>query len=328
MAYQYFDENGNEVGDEGSFQSTTAEFPESFVISPLDASLVYYDYSGYSINNSSGQGHLPDNFEVSEQPGANDFQITLNNNETFYKYDEVSQTFTNSINAKLSGVDQFSGHDYTENWIYQFNLPTLSEVNLSILNNDDILGQTYLYAIGGYGIADNNAPPSGVTDENKEFAFDGILEKGEYVLRISPFYDDFKGSGSKYGLTTNFDLDVEFTPVTIGPDQGGDAFNNNYVNLGKFGNADTIVKNEYVYDHQTSSGLGPNRDVSDGYSFTIEGNQELNISIEGLKSGYWEIRDTDTQVFERLKNGEYSFNLDSGQYHLNVVIPISGAYTN
>ena len=29
VAYQYFDENGNEVGDEGSFQSTTAEFPES-----------------------------------------------------------------------------------------------------------------------------------------------------------------------------------------------------------------------------------------------------------------------------------------------------------
>ena len=40
MAYQYFDANGNEAGDEGSFQSTTAEFPESFSISPLDADLV------------------------------------------------------------------------------------------------------------------------------------------------------------------------------------------------------------------------------------------------------------------------------------------------
>ena len=106
VAYQYFDENGNEVGDEGSFQSTTADFPESLSISPLDADLVYYDYSGYSINNSSGQSYLPDNFEVPEQPDANDFQITLNNNETFYKYDEVSQTFTNSISAKLSGVDE------------------------------------------------------------------------------------------------------------------------------------------------------------------------------------------------------------------------------
>ena len=62
----------------------------------------------------------------------------------------------------------------TQKWIYQFNLPTLSEVNLSISNNDDLIGNTYLYNVGGSGIGG---------DYSQGFAFDGILEKGEYVLR-------------------------------------------------------------------------------------------------------------------------------------------------
>ena len=123
-------------------------------------------------------------------------------------------------------------------------------------------------------------------DYSQGFAFDGILEKGEYVLRISPFYGDFHGSGSKYGLTTNFDLDVEFTPVTIGPDQGGNPYivqdgkflivngryvlddpNNEgaYVDLGTFGEADSAVVNEFVMDDQVTLSktgeFGNNHDI-------------------------------------------------------------------
>ena len=80
-----------------------------------------------------------------------------------------------------------------------------------------------------------------------------------------------KWDNSKYGLTTNFDLDVEFTPVTIGPDQGGNPYivqdgkflivngryvlddpNNEgaYIDLGTFGEADSAVVNEFVMDDQ------------------------------------------------------------------------------
>ena len=182
-----------------------------------------------------------------------------------------------------------------QNWIYQFNLPTLSEVNLSISNNDDIVGQPYLYNVGGSGIGGYNYSGG--------FAFDGILEKGEYVLGISPFgypNGDFPGAVAKHGLKTNFDLDAEFAPISMGPDQGGNPYivqdgkflivngryvlddpNNEgaYIDLGTFGEADAAVVNEFVMDDQVTLSktgeFGNNHDIRDGYSFTIEGNQDL-----------------------------------------------------
>ena len=122
----------------------------------------------------------------------------------------LQSEFDNTISGKLSGNE--------DNWVYQFNLPTTSKVNLSILNNDDIMGETYLYKVGGYG----HGGKSGGGPEG--FKFDGILDAGQYVLRIS-------SSGSETGhhilqpykdnLVTNFDLKAKFSPFIIGEDKGG-----------------------------------------------------------------------------------------------------------
>ena len=96
-----------------------------------------------------------------------------------------------------------------------------------------------------------------------------------------------------------------------------------YIDLGTFGEADAAAGNEFVMDDQVTLSktgeFGNNHDIRDGYSFTIEGNQDLTISMEGLKRGHWEILDTDTQkTSHNIKNGQQTINLGPGKYYLDV----------
>ena len=148
----------------------------------------------------------------------------------------LQSEFDNSINGKLSGNE--------DNWVYQFNLPTTSKVNLSIANNDDIMGETYLYKVGGNGVINNPGGPDG-------FEFDGVLGAGHYVLRISSSGSEDGGfmSSTKTNLVTNFDLKANFSPIIIGKDEGGNPLRDgSYIDLGTLHKEQTLDFSEYVQE--------------------------------------------------------------------------------
>ena len=100
------------------------------------------------------------------------------------------------------------------------------------------MGETYLYKVGGYG---HGGKGGGGPDG---FKFDGILDAGQYVLRIS-------SSGSETGhhmppfkdnLVTNFDLKANFSPFIIGEDKGNPlpppSGDHSYIDLG------TLIKSK------------------------------------------------------------------------------------
>ena len=232
IGYQYFDELGEKIDKEKFVDfSVLPQLNQeniSFDLSKSTPENDYYDYSGLSSLNTSGVNQIPSDFIVQKNTTNEAFKINLQGYASNPLVDDnilLQSEFDNTISGKLSGNE--------DNWVYQFNLPTTSKVNLSILNNDDIMGETYLYKVGGYG----HGGKSGGGPEG--FKFDGILDAGQYVLRIS-------SSGSETGhhmppfkdnLVTNFDLKAKFSPFIIGEDKGGNPLpppsgDHSYIDLG------------------------------------------------------------------------------------------------
>ena len=122
----------------------------------------------------------------------------------------------------------------------------------------------------------------------------------------------------KDNLVTNFDLKANFSPFIIGEDKGGNPLpppsgDHSYVDLGTLNKEQNFDFSEYVQEG------GFYNDVNDGVSFTLLENQNVTFKIDGLNSGYWEILDTPTQNFEQKQNGQFSYDLDPGQYFINIV---------
>ena len=180
------------------------------------------------------------------------------------------------------------------------------------------MGETYLYQMGGTGISSNSGGPDG-------FEFDGVLGAGQYVLRISSSGSEDGGfmSSFKNNLVTNFDLKANFSPIIIGKDEGGNPLRDgSYIDLGTLHKEQTFDFSEYV---QEGAYYG---DVSDGVSFTLLENQNVTFTVDGLNRGYWEILDTPTQNFEQKSNGQFSYNLEPGQYNINIVGGNGGSLYN
>ena len=146
IGYQYFDELGEKI-DKEKFVDLSV-LPQlnqeniSFDLSKSTPENDYYDYSGLSSLNTSGVNQIPSDFIVQKNTTNEAFKINLQGYASNPLVDDnilLQSEFDNTISGKLSGNE--------DNWVYQFNLPTTSKVNLSILNNDDIMGETYLYKV-------------------------------------------------------------------------------------------------------------------------------------------------------------------------------------
>ena len=177
IGYQYFDELGEKIDKEKFVDlSVLPQLDQeniSFDLSKSTPENDYYDYSGLSSLNTSGVNQIPSDFIVQKKTTNEAFKINLQGYLSNPLVDDnilLQSEFDNIISGKLSGNE--------DNWVYQFNLPTTSKVNLSILIMTTLWEKPIFIRLEDMVYQETQEGPDG-------FKFDGILGAGQYVLRIS-----------------------------------------------------------------------------------------------------------------------------------------------